>query len=559
MDEKMKFTTIGIAGVVVLVLLITIIGIIIGSNNDTVKMSYEDAKTTLDALLGKVNISENTNVKPDIDTNGITDVELPDISKYPLSVEGKNQINIEIFSSTEKSGEGTDGWINEVAKNFNKSNQKVNGKSVSVSIRPIASGLAMDYLETGKYIPEAYTPANDMWIKMLESKNLTLTKIDDKLVGNTAGFLLKEDKYNQIQEKYGEVNIDTILKAHDELGITIGYTNPYASSTGLNMLVSMLSNFDKENPLSETAVNKLVEFQKDSPPVALTTAQMRESAASGIIDVMTMEYQAYINEPKLSNYKYVPMGVRHDSPLYGVKQLNDEQIEVLKLFTNYCKNSQSQDLANRYGFNAYNEYKSQETKLTGAQLYTAQSVWKTNKSGGRPIIAVFVADVSGSMEGAPIASVRNGLVGSSQYIDETNYIGLVSYSTNVTMELPIDKFTGMQRAKFNGAVKSLSASGSTNTYTAILQAIKMIDDKKQEIPDARCMIFLLTDGDSNVGYSLSKIKPVLEGMNIPVHCIGYNGGSNELNEISKINEASNTDADTQDIGYTLKSIFQSTM
>ena len=298
-------------------------------------------------------------------------------------------------------------------------------------------------------------------------------------------------------------------------------------------------------------------LQKNSPPVALTTSQMRESAASGLIDVMTMEYQAYINEPKLNSYKYVPMGIRHDSPLYGVKQLSNEQIQVLRLFSNYCKNDESQSLGNKYGFNAYPEYQSQTVGLTGAQLYTAQSIWKTNKSGGRPIIAVFVTDVSGSMEGKPITSLKSGLVAASQYIDETNYIGLVSYANKVTVELPIDKFTSQQRAKFNGATKSLAVGGNTNTYTAVLQALKMIDDKKQEVPDARGVIFLLSDGDQNSGYSLSKIKNVIEGMEIPIHCIGYNGGSSQLDEVSKINEASNTNADSEDVGYQLRTIFNS--
>mgnify|MGYP006990212359 CR=1 FL=1 len=44
-------------------------------------------------------------------------------------------------------------------------------------------------------------------------------------------------------------------------------------------------------------------------------------------------------------------------------------------------------------------------------------------------------------------------------------------------------------------------------------------------------------------------------MDIPIHCIGYNGGSKELGEVSKINEASNIDADVQDIAYQLKTIF----
>lgn len=549
-----RYLMIGIIIIAVIIGLIVIAG---NSNQNQGSISYEDAKSTMNALLSKVKVKTNDNVKVDISPDNLGEISLPDISKYPLSVEGHGDINIEIFSSTEKSSKGTDGWLNEVAQHFNDSNIKVNGKTINVSIRPIASGLAMDYLTTGKYIPDAFTPSNTLWIDMLDSKGLNLTKIDDSLIGNTAGFLLKEDKYNQIQEKYGEVNLETILKSNQELGITIGYTNPYSSSTGLNMLVNMLYTFDNQNLLSETAIKGLNELQKNSPPVALVTAQMRESAAAGLIDIMTMEYQAYINEPKLSSYKYVPMGVRHDSPLYATKQLSDEQINGLKEFVKYCKNKQSQDLGTKYGFNAYPEYKSQNIELTGAQLYSAQSIWKTNKSGGRPIIAVFVTDVSGSMEGAPISSLRNGLVGASQYIDDTNYIGLVSYANDVTVELPVDKFSSQHRAKFNGAVKSLSAGGSTNTYTALLQALKMIDDKKQEIPDARAVIFLLSDGDQNVGYSLSKINSVIEGMNIPVHCISYNGGSKELEEVSKINEASNTDADNSDIAYNLKLIFSS--
>lgn len=557
MDSENSIFKYVIIGIIVIALIIGLIVIIGNSGQDQGSISYEDAKSTMNALLSKTKIKENNNVKVDISSENINEVALPDISKYPFSVEGHGDINIEIFSSTEKSSKGTDGWLNEVAQHFNDSNTRVNGKLINISVRPIASGLAMDYLTTGKYIPDAFTPSNTLWIDMLDSKGLNLTKIDDSLIGNTAGFLLKEDKYNQIQEKYGEVNLETILKANQELGITIGYTNPYSSSTGLNMLVNMLYTFDNQNPLSETAIKGLNELQKNSPPVALVTAQMRESAAAGLIDVMTMEYQAYINEPKLSSYKYVPMGVRHDSPLYATKSLSDEQIKGLQEFAKYCKNKQSQDLGTKYGFNAYSEYKSQPVNLTGAQLYLAQSIWKTNKSGGRPIIAVFITDVSGSMEGTPITSLRNGLIGASQYIDETNYIGLVSYANDVTVELPIDKFTGQHRAKFNGAVKSLSASGSTNTYTAVLQALKMIDDKKQEVPDARAVIFLLTDGDQNVGYSLSKVKSVIEGMDVPIHCIGYNGGSNELAEVSKINEASNINADSGDISYNLKVIFTS--
>ena len=68
------------------------------------EISKEEAMEDLPKLLKKINISE---VQPrkaqvQIGTSSLID-ELPDISKYPLSVDGNGDIDIEIFSSTEKS------------------------------------------------------------------------------------------------------------------------------------------------------------------------------------------------------------------------------------------------------------------------------------------------------------------------------------------------------------------------------------------------------------------------------------------------------------------------
>ena len=87
---------------------------------------------------------------------------LPDISKYPPQVEKITSNYIEIFSSPEKAGSGTDGWLTEVAEDFNNAGIKIDGKPVSVRLRAIPSGLGADYITSGKYMPEAYTPSNDL-------------------------------------------------------------------------------------------------------------------------------------------------------------------------------------------------------------------------------------------------------------------------------------------------------------------------------------------------------------------------------------------------------------
>ena len=60
------------------------------------------------------------------------------------------------------------------------------------------------------------------------------------------------------------------------------------------------------------------------------------------------------------------------------------------------------------------------------------------------------------------------------YIGEDNLIGLISYSDDVNIDLPIAKFDLTQRAMFAGAVNDLQAGGSTATFDGIAVAMKMI-------------------------------------------------------------------------------------
>ena len=539
---------------ILFVLLIPLL-LLTGCCGDVEELSESEAKETLKSYMKKIKYTESQDLVKDI--SGSSDVVLASINKYPLSVECKADVKIEIFSSTEKSSSGKDGWLNEVAKKFNSSNHTVNGKSACVEIRPIASGLAMDYLTSRTYVPDAFTSSNELWAEMLKARGLDVTMIDSRLAGNTAGILIKSSLYDSLKKEHGELTLQTILDLGIERSITLGYTSPYSSSTGLNLLVSMLTQFDSSNPLSENAINQMIKLQASVPPALLTTIQMRDSAASGLIDIMVMEYQAYINNDSLKDYVFIPIGVRHDSPMYAMKSLSGDKMQLLKDFTSYAKNSESQKLATDYGFNAHNDYKGASINLTGDQLYKAQAVWKENKDGGTPIIAVFVADLSGSMDGAPITSLKNALVNASSYIGVGNYVGLVSYSNSVTINLPIGLYDSNQKSYFNGAVKKFKAGGSTYTHEALLVAANMIQEAKEKYPEAKPMIFLLTDGEANGWYGYSDSAKILKGLQIPVHCIGFNGGSSELTDLSSLVEASYIQADNEDVAYQLRMMFQS--
>ncbi len=553
------------AGIAVVVFLGVFLGITltkdIGKSEE--QITTEKAEKQFSTLLQDIKVEQGKARKAAIsDTDILSDEdELPSIDTYPLSVEGTGAVNVEIFSSPEKAGTGTDGWLNEVAENFNREALTIDGKIISVSIRSVSSGLALDYIRSGKYVPEAISPSNEFWGSMLEAGGVKTELIEKKLAGNVAGVLLSKSKYQEMIDKYGSVNMKSITEATASGGLLMGYTNPFVSSTGLNFLINTLYTYDADNLLSQTAVNGFKTFQENVPLVSFNTLQMRNAAESGSLEAMVMEYQLYVNDAALQgNYQFTPFGVRHDNPLYALGTLSKDKMEVLKKFTAFCLSEESQRLATGCGFNQNEKYVSElPSDIKGNTLLQAQKLYKENKNSGRPIVAVFVADTSGSMIGEPINALRTSLINSMQYINKENHIGLISYSNKVTIQLPIAQFDLNQQAYFKGAVQDLAANGQTATNDAIVVALDMINKYMEQVPNAKPMIFLLSDGEQNVGHSLNEIEEVLKAYEVPVYTIGYNANIDALKKISAINEAATISADSDNIVYHLKNLFNSEM
>ena len=520
-------------------------------------MSEEDAKEEMASLLKKVDVSTTSDPEMDLFFDDMSaTASLADIETFPVTVTGGGQIDIEIAAATELSADAPDDWLNAVAKNFNREGYSIDGKSVSVSVRKITSGEVVTYINAGMYQPEVFVPSNYAWGKMLEASGIGIEKIEDRIAGNTAGLLIKQDVYKDFTGKYGEATVATVLEAANAGDLTFAYTNPYTSSTGLNILCAMLSTFDSNDPLSDKASEALLQYQKTAPPVAYNTAVLRNSAKKGLVNAMIMEEQAYINTPELKNYEYIPAGIRHDHPVYVFDWDSADQKEAAELFVEYCKNDANQKLATEKGFNRHDDYKSQDSGMTGTDYLAAQSLWKQNKNGGRPVVAVFIADVSGSMDGEPLNSLKESLISAASYIGSEHYVGLVSYANSVNINLDIAEFNDEQRAYFSGEVKGLTAGGSTATYDAVLVAMDMIEEKLKEVPDGKPMIFVLTDGAQNKGFSLDRVTGIVGGLHIPVYAIAYNyTDTADLDTLSSINEATTIKAGSDDIVNQLRNLF----
>jgi len=550
-DEKNKNVLLKIAGLAFSVFLLTFAGMYIFGTTNT--------DLTLPTIIKGIDVTNvaHKGVPIEIDGTDLKDI-LPDISKYPPQVEKSTTSYIEIFSSPEKAGSGTDGWLTEVARDFNRAEMIIEGKQVSVRLRGIASGQGADYITSQKHLPDAYTPSNELWGEMIISRGTKAELIQKRLAGNVAGILLTKAKREELESRYGKINITTIINAVAKNQLQMGYTNPLASSTGLNFLISTLQAIDGSNPLSYRAVSGFESFQDNIPVVAYTTLQMRESARSGILEGFILEYQTYINTPDIRSYEFIPFGVRHDSPIYAIGEISPEKMKILSEFIDFTQREKYQKLANEYGFNGLDQYQPESGPVSGDVIIQAQKIWKEEKDP-MPICAVFVADVSGSMEGEPLNKLKRSLMEGQKYIGNDNLVGLISYSDDVHIDLLISKFDLKNRSLFSGAVHDLQTGGSTATFDGIAVALDMLQKEKEKDPNLKLRIFVLSDGETNRGHSLNEIRGIVEESGIPIYTIGYNADIEALREISRINEAASINADTDDVVYELRNLFNAEM
>lgn len=429
------------------------------------------------------------------------------------------------------------------------------GKTVSISVRSVPSGLGADYILSNKYLPDLYTPSNTLFAEYAMVNGARLELYNGRLVGNTAGILVKKDS--------GITSVDAVVDLVSSGTFNLGYTNPQSSASGINLLLWLLKTYGGSSVESEQAVEAFSKFNSNIPFVAYTTQQMRDSASNGSLDGMISEYQAYINDKNLTSiYDFIPFGIRHDNPLYlvdgGTK--TEEELEAVEMVNGYLSGDECQSIATRYGFNALDDYVA-DIDVVGSEVSTALRVYKEKKDAGKDIIAVFVADCSGSMSGDPINQLKESLSNGARYINSNNYIGLVSYSTNVSVDLPIGKFDFNQQAYFQGAVNRLDANGGTSSYEALVVALSMIQEEQKAHPNSKAMVVLLTDGHATGSLRIKDISYAVQTTGIPVYTIGYTKGADTeaLKELSGINEATSVNADSDDIVYTIKSLFNAQM
>jgi Ca-activated chloride channel family protein len=531
-----------------------------GSGGD---LTEAEAAEELASLLEEIDVTDDpVDRRAEVELGAEADLaaSLPDIEEFSLVVDPSSAGTVvEIFTSSEKAGEDTDGWLVEVADAFNDADVTLaGGQEAKVAIRQIPSGIGYQFIASGTYMPDAFTPSNHLWIEMARASGAEMTPVRESLVGNVAGIVMKTDVAEALGGA-GSLDAASVIDNVASGDLVMGYTNPYASSTGLNFLVTVLDSFaggDEARMLAPDVVSTFERFQDGVPFVALTTLQLRDSVEQDqSLDAFVMESQTFENTEALqSGFEFTPFGITHDNPLYAVGA-DSEATEALELFASFAEDDQYADLAADFGFNPAIDYESGYEVPSGETLIAAQRVWKENKDAGRRVVAVFVTDTSGSMNGTRINALQAALLADIDFITPENSIGLVEFNHQVTRRLPIAEFDLNQKAAFAAAVEDLPAEGDTAMYDGVLVGLDMLLEAQATDPEIKPLLFVLTDGETEDGHSFDDVRAVIDGIGIPVYTVGFEADLDELDRLASLVEAASLDASQQDVEYEIGSLF----
>ncbi len=133
------------------------------------------------------------------------------------------------------------------------------------------------------------------------------------------------------------------------------------------------------------------------------------------------------------------------------------------------------------------------TVLVG--LNTAIDIEKLKRP---PLNLSLVIDTSGSMEGEPIAYVRDGLMRMLDGLEAGDHISLVTFSTAANIQ--VEAVTGDAPELIN-AIDAIAASGGTNIYDGLRTGFELVAEHYQE--GAQNRVILLSDGNATEGITNS--------------------------------------------------------
>ena len=497
---------------------------------------------------------------PEKDDSEKVSYEMPGIDIYAPIVKGSGEKNAEVVLCAKEQDSEVIGIVKKAAEIYNENNAD------SVTVRVIEPALVKDFLSSGASIPDGIIIENEIFGKYFESEGTELQQIAKTLIPDAAGVAISKNVYMPLKDRIH--NEADIARGTVEGNLMIAYSSPLNNPTGLNFAVSMLSSFDEANPNSMEAVENFGVFQGHVADVSYSPSQMMSAAKNGRINAFVIEKQKYIKNDFAEDFVFIPVGERQDYPLYCTASTDENIKSVLEGFAGVFSEEPVNSMINEYGFNT-EDYETPDSMkdLEPSEVSDIVKYWKEAKNAGKNVAAVFVSDVSGSMDGIKMKNLRKSLYSAMGQISPATRTGFISFNGDVHIELPIGPFNEENQSYFAGAVERLDTWHSINgtaTVNAVLEAVRVLyEDEEVRKGNCRPAIILLADGQTNVGHSIDETAALLRAFGYPVYAIGYgeNPGEDidegELKKIADVTGGEYINSSAEDIGYILNILFES--
>ncbi|MCO5974599.1 vWA domain-containing protein [Actinoallomurus soli] len=191
----------------------------------------------------------------------------------------------------------------------------------------------------------------------------------------------------------------------------------------------------------------------------------------------------------------------------------------------------------------------------------------------RPARTIYVLDVSGSMEGARLASLKAALTaltgadttlaGRFRRFHDREEVTLLPFSTRpgtpATYVLPESR-PEAELARIRAFTQGLAAGGGTAIYDSLERAYSMAEQSAARRPDRFTSIVLMSDGESNRGASADSFRAWYEGRppqarRIPVFPVLFGeAATGQMTTLAQLTQGRTFDARTQSLSEVFKEI-----
>ena len=136
-----------------------------------------------------------------------------------------------------------------------------------------------------------------------------------------------------------------------------------------------------------------------------------------------------------------------------------------------------------------------------------------------PLAIVLVLDVSGSMQGDPIAHVLKSSEIVGELLGERDRLGIVTFSDDAQVRCGLTAMDNTGRDRLRLALRDVNADGSTNMHGGIGAAAALLLTAPAGL---RRVMVVLSDGQPNVGLaSATDLADYVRGLGVAVSSLGF--------------------------------------